>query len=123
MKARSSGRVSRSGMLAGMMAAAASMGTGCEKGDGGVSDREDFIGNWKVTKNDSGSVGYYHFLAVGTYYKTRETVEGPCISPARGPCPTGHSRQPVHESRCRRRRGGGHHQGWHHELGLHRILE
>lgn len=67
-------------VLAALAAAVVWMGTGCEDGgsdDGGGSSRDEFVGGWRVTKLDTGSVGYYYFQEDGTFYKTREEPDGP----------------------------------------------
>lgn len=68
------GKLRRLGILAALLGIVAWVGVGCEGGGG--DDKDAFVGVWKVTKNDSGSVGYYHFNSDGTFYKTRETIDG-----------------------------------------------
>jgi hypothetical protein len=77
MQSRFVGSVARFGMVVAMLATAQWLGTGCEHGSDAKSQREAFIGVWEVTKIESGSVGWYHFLEDGSFYKTRQSVDGP----------------------------------------------
>ncbi len=73
-------RVFGLGIAVAMLAMTAWMGAGCDSGDGGGgggSGGGDFVGVWEVTKLDTGSVGYYYFQEDGTFYKTREELDGP----------------------------------------------